>query len=144
LRRRVRRIQDADLAAALRLALEQGAFSVVDSLRVLRYVDGLSQEALARRTGVTRNVVKQVEAGVTNPTLSTLEKIARSFGLRVAFVSERQPIQLFDAEAWSTDRYRQREAASISPVAGSVGVSGRARGDSAEHAKLGYALQSLS
>ena len=144
MRRRVRRIQDADLAAALRLALEQGAFSVFDALRVLRVLDGLSQEALARRTNVTRNVIKLVEAGTTNPTLNTLEKIAETFGLRVAFVSERQPVKLFDAEAWSEDRRKQRAQASISPVAGSVRVPNRAQGDSAEHTKLGYTLQSLA
>jgi len=144
LRRRVRKIQDAELAAALRLALEQGAFSVIDALRVLRVLDGLSQEALARRTNVTRNVIKLVEAGTTNPTLRTLEKIAGTFGLRVAFVSERQPVKLFDAEAWSEDRRKQCAQALISPVAMSVRVPNRVRGDSAEHTKLGYTLQSLA
>ena len=144
MRRRVRKIQDADLAAALRHGLEQGAFSVIDAIRVLRYLDGLSQEALARRTSVTRNVIKSVEAGLTNPTLSTLEKIAGTFGLRVAFVSGRQPMQLFDAEAWSTDRRRQREATSILPIAGTVRVSDRTQNDSVEPSKFGYALQSLA
>lgn len=49
-------------------------------------------------------MIKQFEASLTNPRLSTLEKVGSTFGLRVAFVSERQLVQLFDAEAWSADR----------------------------------------
>lgn len=143
LRRRVRKVQDAELAAALRHGLGQGAFSVTDAVRALRMLEGLSQENFALRCRITRNVIKQVEASLTNPTLSTLEKIASTFGLRVAFVSERHPVRLFDAQAWSADRRRKRDAERIPAGPPALHGPDGSRGESGERAKLGYVLQSL-
>lgn len=81
MRRRVRKIQDAELAATLRSGLEQGSYSVVDAIRVMRVLEGISQETLAKRSGLSKNVIKMIEAGHGNPVVSTLENIAASFDL---------------------------------------------------------------
>ncbi len=144
MRRRVRKIQDAELAAALRLELEQGSFAIVDAIRVMRVLEGMSQEALARRTGVTTNVVKLIDAGAGNPKISTLEKIAASFDLRVAFVGKGGSLKLFDARAWSAEGRERRSARSVAPGARQARTSGHAGEKSPERFALDYVLQSLT
>jgi transcriptional regulator with XRE-family HTH domain len=144
LRNRVRKIQDAELAAALRLGLEQGSFSIVDAIRVMRVLEGMSQEALARRTGVTTNVIKLIDAGVGTPKISTLEKIAASFDLRIAFVGKNGSLKLFDARAWSAEGRMRRNAPSVAPCARQARSSEHVRQKSPERFALDYVLQNLS
>lgn len=45
----------------------------------------LTQEQLARDAGITMGMVSKIERGEhTNPTIETLEKIARALGVRIA------------------------------------------------------------
>ncbi len=52
----------------------------------MRRITGLTQPEYARLVGVAPRALIDVERGVANPTLETLEKIGRSFGLRVGLV----------------------------------------------------------
>lgn len=45
-------------------------------LRAARLERGLTQEELARRLDVTRSYVSHIEGGMTNPTLTTCERVA--------------------------------------------------------------------
>lgn len=44
---------------------------------------GMSQETLAERAEVSRNLVGLIETGQTNPTLRTMVKVAKALGVRV-------------------------------------------------------------
>ncbi|MBO0145427.1 helix-turn-helix transcriptional regulator [Agrobacterium sp. Ap1] len=47
---------------------------------------GMTQEEFAKTLALTRRQVAEIEAGMANPTLETLEKIGRLFGFGVGFV----------------------------------------------------------
>jgi transcriptional regulator with XRE-family HTH domain len=55
------------------------------NLKTIRRQRGLSLEETARRTGVSKPMLGQIERGASNPTVSTLWKIAS--GLRVPFTA---------------------------------------------------------
>jgi transcriptional regulator with XRE-family HTH domain len=57
--------------------------SLPGNLRELREQRNLSLDALARMTGVSKSMLRQIETGKSNPTLATVWKIAT--GLRVSF-----------------------------------------------------------
>lgn len=60
------------------------AAPVGNHLRRLRFEHGeLSQEALARRVGVTRQTIIAIEGGRYAPSLELAMRLARSFGLGV-------------------------------------------------------------
>ena len=61
------------------------------NLRRLRQAAGLSQEELARQSGLSRRMVNGVEAGSTNISLANLDHVAAALG--VAFVDLVQPPQ---------------------------------------------------
>ncbi|MGH8243121.1 MAG: helix-turn-helix domain-containing protein [Steroidobacteraceae bacterium] len=106
--RRVRTIEDPELARTLRAAIDQGLLSVDDTVHALRAIGGISQRNLARRTGVPERVIKTIESGKSHPNIATLEKLAASFDLRIAFVSVRSEVKLFNAKAWCAEGRRRR------------------------------------
>lgn len=59
-----------------------------DQLRALRTRRGLSLRALAAETGLSATLLSQVERGVTEPSLSTLRRLAGAFGESVASLFE--------------------------------------------------------
>ena len=58
--------------------------ALADNLRTLRTLHGLSQKDLAARTGTSHPRISEMERGVSNPTLATLEAIAGVFGITVS------------------------------------------------------------
>lgn len=52
-------------------------------LRRLRTAKKLSQAALAKRAGFTREYVNKIEAGRYDPPLSTINALARALGVSV-------------------------------------------------------------
>ena len=52
-----------------------------ENLKKLRFKKKLSQGELAKRLDVDRAYISNIENGRMNPTLSTLEKIARALGV---------------------------------------------------------------
>ena len=57
--------------------------SIAENLRALRKARDLSLDQLARLSGVSKSMLRQVEIGRSSPTISVLWKIAN--GLRVPF-----------------------------------------------------------
>jgi HTH-type transcriptional repressor of puuD len=55
-------------------------------LRELRDERGLSQRALAEKAGISREYLSRLETGRQDPTLSTLEKIARALKVTVGVI----------------------------------------------------------
>lgn len=61
-----------------------GGTPVRNQIRRLRFEHGeITQEALARRCGVTRHTIIALEAGRYAPSLELAFRIARAFGARV-------------------------------------------------------------
>lgn len=58
-----------------------GRARVARNVRRLRVVVGLSQEALAVDAELDRTYVSRIERNLENPTVDTLEKIARALGV---------------------------------------------------------------
>lgn len=72
--------------------LDKGRFaSLPDTVRQMRKSIGLTQTEYARLAGVAPRVLIDLERGVGNPTLKTLEKLAAPFGLRVGLARKRIP-----------------------------------------------------
>jgi transcriptional regulator with XRE-family HTH domain len=64
---------------------------IADRVRDLRAGQGLSLEALAARSGVSRSMISLIERGESSPTAVVLEKLATGLGVTMA--------SLFDAPA---------------------------------------------
>jgi len=58
--------------------------NITKNLRKLRKAKGLSQEKLARLADIANNTIVKIEAGKNkNPTLDTLQKIAKALGVSI-------------------------------------------------------------
>lgn len=67
--------------------LEAGRLTLGQATRRMRLIVGLSQTEYAERVlKIYPRVLMEIEKDRGNPTLETLEKIARPFGLRVGFI----------------------------------------------------------
>jgi transcriptional regulator with XRE-family HTH domain len=53
------------------------------NLKRIRTQKGISQGAIARTLGIDRSFITNIEGGKTNPTLSTIAKIAKAIGVSV-------------------------------------------------------------
>jgi len=56
------------------------------TVRRMRKITGLTQTEYAKLVGIAPRVLMDLERGVGNPTLRSLEKLAAPFGLRVGLV----------------------------------------------------------
>jgi transcriptional regulator with XRE-family HTH domain len=54
------------------------------NVKRLREAQSLSQEELADRAGLHRTYISQVERAVKNPTVQSLDRIARALGVPLA------------------------------------------------------------
>ena len=58
--------------------------NLANNIKKLREAKGLSQEKLARLADVANNTLIKMESGENkNPTLDTLKKVAKAFGVNV-------------------------------------------------------------
>ncbi len=57
-------------------------------LRKLREGKGMSQESLAKKAKITREYVNKLEAGRYDPTIGTLQRLARALGVSVTRLLE--------------------------------------------------------
>ncbi|MFG1704690.1 helix-turn-helix domain-containing protein [Nonomuraea sp. M3C6] len=62
--------------------------AIANNVRAQRSHRGLTLDALAARSGVSRGMLVQVEQGRTNPSVSTLTRIASALGVTVARLVE--------------------------------------------------------
>jgi transcriptional regulator with XRE-family HTH domain len=58
------------------------------TVRRLRKNRGISQQELARRSGLSREYVARLEIGQHNPSLATLQKLAKALGVPVTALLE--------------------------------------------------------
>ena len=62
------------------MAFERFRKRLGERVLMLRHEAGLSQEALAKRSRLTRQHLQKLEAGTANPTLETLLNLAKAIG----------------------------------------------------------------
>jgi transcriptional regulator with XRE-family HTH domain len=60
-----------------------------EAIRELRGKQGNSQEALAEKAGITKNMLSLIERGEGNPSWTTLRGIAKGLGVSVAELAKR-------------------------------------------------------
>ena len=58
------------------------------TLRRVRLLKGLSQDALARKARITREYVNKLEAGRYDPTVGVLKRLAKALGVPVGELLE--------------------------------------------------------
>ena len=58
--------------------------SFADAVRKARAEAGISQTQLAELTGIDQSDISKIERGVANPSVSTLQRIARALGGRLS------------------------------------------------------------
>jgi len=56
---------------------------LANRIKVLREERGLSQEALAAKAGVSRGYLARLETGRHDPTVGTVEKLAKALRVKV-------------------------------------------------------------
>lgn len=57
---------------------------VAEAVRHARAVAGLSQKELSEKTGISQADISRMERGLANPSVSTLERIAKALGARLS------------------------------------------------------------
>ncbi len=65
---------------------EAGALRYPVAVSEIRKTMGLTQEQFANLVHMTRRQIAEIERGEANPTLESLQRIAKIFGLSVGFV----------------------------------------------------------
>lgn len=70
--------------------LERGDFTIPEAIKAMREMTGLTQAEFAAHRGVSRRVIQDIERGTGNPTVESLDSVAKLFGLRVGFVRIRR------------------------------------------------------
>ncbi len=65
-----------------------GDLRLPEAVADIRKGFGMTQEEFAKTLSLTRRQVAEIEAGIANPTLETLEKIGRVFGFGVGFTTK--------------------------------------------------------
>jgi len=69
--------------------IESGELSLGQAVRRMRMITGKSQKDFAQTIiGISPRVLAEIERGVANPTIETLNKIGRPFGYKVSFVGK--------------------------------------------------------
>lgn len=71
--------------------------SITDGVREMRAISGMTQQEFATHRGISARALKALELGQGNPTVATLNRIAKFYGLEVAFVPIKK-IQAADAD----------------------------------------------
>jgi transcriptional regulator with XRE-family HTH domain len=79
--------QMAHMKEDLYAGLAQGGIGIREATRRMRKILGMNQKEYARKVAaISPRILSQFENGTGNPTLATLEKIARPFGMEVTFL----------------------------------------------------------
>lgn len=57
---------------------EKSRKNIGNIVRTFRKQQGLTEEQLSEKSGVARQVIRNIESGTGNPTLSTLDKLGEA------------------------------------------------------------------
>jgi len=142
--RRPNRIRDSDLAAALRSGLERGSFALPEASRVIRALEGRSQQEFAEQLGMSVKVIKSIESGIGNPSYDALARIAAAADLRVAFVSQSGSVELMDPRARADEERRRRLADAEAVASGRVSAREMHKRNALQVDELSFELRSLA
>ena len=74
-------LKDPELTAEYE-ALEP-EFSIIQAMIDARKTAGLTQKQLAERTGIAQADISRLENGNANPSLKTLQRLAKGMGMRM-------------------------------------------------------------
>lgn len=75
-----------DMKDELYSDLARGAVDIREATRRMRKIIGLTQADYAKKVaGISPRILSEFERGTGNPTIDTLEKIGKPFGLKVSF-----------------------------------------------------------
>lgn len=66
-------------------------FAIIQAMIDARKSSGISQQELARRTGIAQADISKLENGNANPSIKTLQRLAAGMGMRVKI--EFQPLK---------------------------------------------------
>jgi transcriptional regulator with XRE-family HTH domain len=81
--------------AALREELyervEKGDLTLIEAVKMMRKIAGRSQADYARLVGVSPRVLIELERGIGNPTVKTLQKLLAPFDLELTVRRARPP-----------------------------------------------------
>lgn len=109
---------DKDAARQLRSelfdAINRGELGIRETVKRMRAISRLTQAEFAAHRGVIAKVIKELERGVGNPTVDTLNRVGQFFGLEVAFVRSERLHNASQAD-WFTPI--PEATAAIAPVA---------------------------
>lgn len=142
--KRAARVRDANLADSLRAALAHGAFAPAEASRVIRALEGLSQDAFAARLGINAKVIKALESGRGNPRYDSLAKIADAVGLRVAFVKASGVVELLDPDVRAADERRRRLSDSEALQSGKISARALHERNALKVDEVAFELPSLA
>ncbi|OLL33673.1 transcriptional regulator [Burkholderia sp. SRS-W-2-2016] len=70
--------------------ISQGDMTIPEAMKAMRQMTGLTQAEFAEHRGVSRRVIQDIERGTGNPTVDSLNTIAKLFGLKVGLVPIRK------------------------------------------------------
>jgi DNA-binding XRE family transcriptional regulator len=84
------RATDPDFRAAFDAGAQRDA--LVRTLVDVRKRLGISQQELAKRTGLTASALSRMEAGAVDPRWSTIARVAHALGARVELTIDDQPL----------------------------------------------------
>ena len=65
--------------------IENGKYDLAETLKRMRKIVGMTQPEFAKLVNVAPRIIIDIERGVANPRLSTLQKIGEPFGLKLVF-----------------------------------------------------------
>jgi transcriptional regulator with XRE-family HTH domain len=83
-------------------------FTLPERLKYLRGLRDLSQEQLAKISGVSQSTIAQIESGRKDPSISTLKKICKAINVQMAVLFAGDDIHVFDMKRLR-DRYKSAE-----------------------------------
>jgi DNA-binding XRE family transcriptional regulator len=89
-RNRLSREEQNALRRAFYERIGQGDMPLPEVMKAMREMTGLTQAEFAAHRGVSRRVIQDIERGIGNPTVDSLNSIAKLFGLQVGFVPIRR------------------------------------------------------
>lgn len=78
-----------ELLDELYAGVQTGTLELSEAVKAMRRISGLNQEDFARHRGISVQSLRLIESNTGNPTVATLNKVAKVFGLKVGFVSAR-------------------------------------------------------
>lgn len=89
-RTRLSRDEQNALRSTFYERIGRGDMTIPEAMKAMRKMTGLTQAEFAAHRGVSRRVIQDIERGTGNPTVDSLNSVAKLFGLQVGFVPIRR------------------------------------------------------